>query len=253
MPPLSRPPFLHSLMTIVSEVEERRKDLGQKGIFRQNEQGVTEYFCTPTRREDLDREDDITSKPVDTDYTGPIFLADITDEYKYEMRGRTTSGGGIIPFMLLARKKGTNQWKVPPAQMFHNLVNTLEKSTNGDQLLNAALSWTNLWGGVGLLGINSKNFAILQLLRAYINDISVDGYEFCTIPKEGVVLNRDLSAMLRGDISNISPEDFPALLYRRNPGPKGALSVLRCKKFTEHDKTKKGQSMKGWRLGWVKR
>ena len=75
---------------------------------------------------------------------GPIFLANITDEYKYEMRGRTTSGGGIIPFMLLARKKGIQQWEVPQAQRFHNVVNTLEKSTLGDKHLNAALSWTNL-------------------------------------------------------------------------------------------------------------
>ena len=92
--------------------------------------------------------------------------------------------------MLLTRKKGTYQWKVPPTQTFFDLVNTLEKSTIGDQHLNAALSWTNLWGGVGLLGINSKNFAILQLLRAYINDINTDGYEFCTIPKEGVAMNK---------------------------------------------------------------
>ena len=97
--------------------------------------------------------------------------------------------------MLLARKKGTQQWEVPQAQMFHDLINNLEKSTLGDQHLNAALSWTNLCGGVRLLGINSKNLPILQLLRAYINDTSVDWYEFCTIPKEGVVLNRDLSAI----------------------------------------------------------
>ena len=164
------------------------------------------------------------------------------------MRGKTTSGGGIIPFMLLARKTGTQQWEVPQAQLFYDVVNALEKSTLGDQHLNAALSWTNLWGGVGLLGINSKNLPISQLLRAYINDPHVDGYEFCTVPKEGVVLNRDLSAMLRGDISNVAPEDFAAFLYRRNPGLKGALNVTRCKKFTEQDKTKKGQSMRGWRL-----
>ena len=97
------------------------------------------------------------------------------------------------------------------------------------------------------MGINSKNLPILQLLRAYINDTPVEGYEFCTVPKEGVVLNRDLSAMLRGDISNVAPEDFAAFLYRRNLGLKGALNVTRCKKFTEHDK-KKGQSMRGWRL-----
>ena len=130
--------------------------------------------------------------------------------------------------MLLARKRGTDQWKVPSAQMFHDLVNTLEKTTVGDQHLNAALSWTKLWGGVGLLGINSRQYSLLQLLRAYVNDIYLDGHEFCTIPKEGVVLNRDLSAMLRGDISNIAPEDFPALLFRRNPGLKGGLTVSRC-------------------------
>ena len=95
-------PFLHSLMTIVNAVEDRRKDVGMNGIFRQKEQGVVEYFFAPTRREDLDREDDITSKPPDTEYTRPIFLSDITDKYKYEMRGRTTTGGGVIPFMLLS-------------------------------------------------------------------------------------------------------------------------------------------------------
>ena len=105
-----------------------------------------------------------------------------------------------------------------------------------------------MWGGIGLVGLNSKNYDLLQTFRSYILDANYNGSEFCSIPKEGVVLNNDLSMMLRDDVSNVAPGAFPTLLYRRNPELKGGLKVVKSKLFTMKDKTKQGQSMAVWRL-----
>ena len=173
-------------------IEERRQDTGNAGIFKKREPGVTEYSFPTTRREDLENEDKITKEPPNTQYTAPVQLVDITDEYHEEMAGKTTHGGGVIPFMILTRKKGTKEWGFPPTKIFFDLVNMLDTVTVGDRYLNAVLSWSNLWGGVGLVGLNSRNYDLLQTFRSYISDAHYNGSEFCSIPKEGVVVNNDL-------------------------------------------------------------
>ena len=140
------------------------------------------------------------------------------------------------------------EWGFPPTKVFFDLVNMLDTVTVGDRYLNAVLSWSNLWGGVGLVGLNSKNYDLLQTFRSYISDANYNGSEFCSIPKEGVTLNNDLSTMLRDDVSNVAPDAFPTLLFRRNPELKGGVKVIKSKLFTTKDKTKQGQSMAGWRL-----
>ena len=116
MPPPKnkKSPYKHSLRTIIKEVEEKRKDTGSNGIFRKKEPGVVEYFHRPTRKEDLVREDGIAVELPDTVYDAPLQLSSITDKYASEMIGRTTTGGGVIPYMVLFRVRGTIQWKIPP-------------------------------------------------------------------------------------------------------------------------------------------
>ena len=98
--------YTHTLSSIVKAIEERRKDTGNKGIFKKREPGVTEYSFQPTRREDIDREDLMAIEPPSTNFKEPILLTDITDEYHGEMRGKSVHGGGDIPFMILSRKIG---------------------------------------------------------------------------------------------------------------------------------------------------
>ena len=106
--------YTHTLSSIVKAIEERRKDTGNKGIFKKREPGVTEYSFQPTRREDIDREDLMAIEPPSTNYKEPILLTDITDEYHSEMRGKTVHGGGVIPFMILSRKIGGTNGRFPP-------------------------------------------------------------------------------------------------------------------------------------------
>ena len=108
----------------------------------------------------------------------------------------------------------------------------LETITVTDRHLNAAISWTNLWGGVGLIGLNSRNYLLMQTLRTYISDAQRDGMEFCSIPKDGIVFNKDLSTMLRDNLGNVTPDAFPTLLYRGNKDLKGGLTVIKSKLFT---------------------
>ena len=164
-----------------------------------------EYFHPPTRKEDITREDGIAVELPDTVYDAPLQLSNITDEYANEMAGRTTTGGGVIPFMILFRTRGTKEWKIPPAQTFYDLINMIEVATIGDRHLNAVITWSNMWGGVGLVGLSSKNLPMLNIMRAYISDAAVKNWEFCSIPKEGIIFNKDLSVMLRGDMAGISP------------------------------------------------
>ena len=103
-------------------------------------------------------------------------------------------------------------------------------------------------GRSGVNRLNSRNYLLKQTLRTYISDAQRDGMEFCSIPKDGIVFNKDLSTMLRDNLGNDAPDAFPTLLYRRNKDLKGGLTVIKSKLFTTKDKTKRGQSMAGWRL-----
>ena len=58
----------------------------------------------------------------------------------------------------------------------------------------------------------------------------------------------EVSTMLRGELRGVMTERLPALLFLRNPGLRGKVEVTSTKVFTDKDKTKKGQSMAGWRL-----
>ena len=54
--------------------------------------------------------------------------------------------------------------------------------------------------------------------------------------------------MLRADLANVNPVNLPTLLYQRNPGLRGEFEVKKTKIFTSDNKTKRRQSMDGWRL-----
>ena len=123
------------------------------------------------------------------------------------------------------------------------------KIISGDQSLILVLSWSNHWQGVGLMGLNSRNFGLLQQFREQIPETILGEYEFISVPRAAInSSSSEVSSMLRGDLKTIMLANLPALLFLRKPGLRGNVKVTSTKTFTEKDHTKKGQSMVSWRL-----
>ena len=142
-----------------------------------------------------------------------------------------------------------DDWGIPDAPLFHDLIVELEMETMGDLQLSEVLDWTNFWGGAGLFGLKSGKKELLRELRNIISSTLLGSTMFCTIPKDALKENKtELSVMLREDLRSVEVKNFTNMLFKKNKGLKGCLTLTKSKTFTDKDVTKAGQPMKGWRL-----
>ena len=107
--------------------------------------------------------------------------------------------------------------------------------TLGDKNLNRNIAW----GGVGLVGINSRNMDSFRTTREIILDTVIDEYDFCSVPKIALEDNKQkLSVMLMADMKSVDVNTFTRTLGKKNDGFKGSLRLVRSKLFTANDKTR---------------
>ena len=122
--------------------------------------------------------------------------------------------------------------------------------TLGDKNLNRNIAL----GGVGLVGINSRNMDLFRTTREIILDTVIGEYDFCSVPKIALEDNEQkLSVMLMADMKSVDVNTFTRTLGKKNDGFKGSLRLVRSKLFTANDKTRNGQSMNGvieWTLNF---
>ena len=238
------------LSELMKEIMIMREAQGLSGLFRPRESGVVEHRLEPTDMDELEREESGTPEVDATVYTDPIPASEVTDLYKKELSGKTIKGGGIIPYAILTRHLvGDQIWKIPDKQQFHEFMINYDVVTLGDKNLNRNIAWNNFWGGVGLVGINSKNMDLFRTTREIILDTIIDEYDFCSVPKIALEDNeQNLSVMLMGDMKAADISTFTRTLGKKNDGFKGKLRLVRSKTFTNNDKTRNGQTMNGWRL-----
>ena len=241
-----------TLSMVCEALSRRRAEAGIRGIFKPGERGVVRHNHGPTSRDQVIDEANLSLPPPDTIYQKPISLSTISDAFCQELKGKKTQGGGVIPFVMLTRviqRDGPGVWDSPSPALFDALVSQIDLETSVDQSLNLVLSWANMSQGAALLGLNSRNFALLQHYRGHISDSILGECEFITVPRMAIDnSSAEVSTMLRGELRGVMTERLPALLFLRNPGLRGKVEVTSTKVFTDKDKTKKGQSMAGWRL-----
>ena len=108
--------------------------------------------------------------------------------------------------------------------------------------------WGNTSGGVGILGLNTRDMEVLQELRLFISRMSYKNATWTTFPKNAVLKRFNLTTMLRGDIAAFPLGRLPFALFGRNPTLDGNLTVIKSKVFSASSQTKNGQSMEGWTL-----
>ena len=88
--------------------------------------------------------------------------------------------------------------------------------TVGDRVLNRNIAWSNFWGGIGLVGINSRNQDLFRTTREMIADTIIDEFDFCSVPKLALEADdQNLSAMLRRDMRELETAAFPRLLGKK--------------------------------------
>ena len=99
----------------------------------------------------------------------------------------------------VAQRNWADTWDAPPVALFDALVSQLDLITASDHSLNSVLSWSNLWHEEGLIGLNSRNFRLLQQFRGHMLDSTIGDYELITVPKAAITgSSSEVSTMLRG-------------------------------------------------------
>ena len=79
---------------------------------------------------------------------------------------------GVVPFVVLKFTPGVDRhWTIPHPNVFHDLVNRVEGEITDERLLcGSACKWANLWGKVGLLGLDPKDQSLVNEYRSILEN-----------------------------------------------------------------------------------
>jgi hypothetical protein len=161
---------------------------------------------------------------------------------------------GIVQFIVLHRdvmKEGGKEaeWEIPPRRDFHRMVNRIEcKLFREAAHLLPVKDWANMWGNMGVLGLNVRDIKRYGEFRDYIENTEIEGKEYTIYPRDGLLRQEELTALLRDDLESFDVNLIPTALFWRNSGLAGQLRVSKIKQFGKEDKTRGGISKTNWRL-----
>lgn len=195
----------------------------------------------------LDETMDITA--IDTDQTRVLELADLVGD------GIDIGSGGqirvtdVIPFVILKWNPETDKsWTIPAPDLFEDLMSRLEcVSLEQDIVCFRAYRWANLWGKVGLLGLASGDLRDIREYREMIENQMLGRTKFTMFPKEALERRGNLSVLLRANLRSFDLKWLPKAILLRSR-MKGGLRLTHVKYYRDDDKTREGNSKKGWRL-----
>ena len=233
-----------SLIKIVtSAVDKSRGTSGEYNI------GYEKLSLRSVSYKDLNLPVALTSSRENESYY--IALRDLcdvdTDDLDGEKQIQTT---GTMQFILLTRATfKTEDWGIPTRQMFHAFVNRLESTLLADNSsLLGVLKWSNMWGNVGLMGLDVHNLETLKCFREYVKGTMIGDRKFTVFPKEGLMREQQLNMLLMDDLKSFPIDMITKDLFYRNYGLAGTPTVTHVKKFGPNDQTKGGTSKRDWRI-----
>jgi hypothetical protein len=156
---------------------------------------------------------------------------------------------GILQFVVMASKKNTTDWFLPPIQLFFDLVSVTECNllATGSVALRA-LKWASQWGDIGLLGLATKEPDLVGIYRTAISSVEIEGHFFATIPRDILEPKNLVTVLLQDTHRHFRPELLATAIIQRNPELRGSIRAIRVKTFGSEDKTLKGKSKQGWRV-----
>ena len=156
----------------------------------------------------------------------------------------------VMAFFLVARPLGSNEeWQAPTLQVFNDFMGFVEVAVLVEWQENAnIIEWTNEWGQVGIMGLNSLDEDLLGGFRGKITRKKMQGMEFNTFPKEAMTRTPDLTCVIKNNLRTFDANRLPRALFVRNPELQGTLQVTHVKMYGAQDTTRNGQTKRGWRL-----
>ena len=138
---------------------------------------------------------------------------------------------------------------LPTVQKFHDLMNQVEcRILREEYEFGSVLQWINVWDTIGVLGLSTGNREHLQVFGDFIASIVADNAVFSIVPKEMVIEENELSAILRTELRGFELDLVPKEIFKRNPDLEGSLVISHSKIYGAADMTRAGQSKEGWRL-----
>ena len=114
-------------------------------------------------------------------------------------------------------------------------------------LLNV-VKWSNMWGSIGLLGLDCTDLEKLKRFRSYVGELKMGDMVFVVFPKEGLIKEQYYTILLMEDLSTFPIDLIIRDIFYRNYGLAGKLKITHMKKYGPADVTKSGKSKNGWKL-----
>ena len=110
----------------------------------------------------------------------------------------------------------------------------------------AILRWTNPWGNVVVMGLDSSDLDLLTKFRTFLTTLHYVHQFFNTFPKDAIRNSLGISILCKSDLLEFQEKHLAEALFARND-LSGILDTLQSETFTASDRTRAGVSKNGWR------
>ena len=157
---------------------------------------------------------------------------------------------GSIQFIILVRSchaANPDSWDTPSIEKVRDFASYLTCQIADLKLdFGAVLRWTNPWGNVAVMGLDSSDLDLLLRFRTFLSTLRYIHQFFNTFLKDAMTDNLGISILLRSDLQVFQEKHLAEALFARND-LSGILETLQAETFTASDKTRAGVSKSGWR------
>ena len=179
----------------------------------------------------------------------PEFIWTSPEKTNEEENMVSVKSRGVVQFIILARPSfsSTESWDTPNIDKVRDFASYLTCQIAENKLdFSTILRWTNPWGNVAVMGLDTSNLDLLMKFRIFLNTLSYAHQNFNTFPKDAITDNLGISILLRSDLREFQEKHLAEALFARND-LSGILETVQAETFTASDRTRAGVSKNGWR------
>ena len=156
---------------------------------------------------------------------------------------------GVIPFIVLVRSchLPDDPWDAPAIDKVRDFASYMSCQIAEHKLeFGTVLRWTNPWGNVAVMGLDSSDLGLLLRFRTFLTTLRYVHQFFNTFPKDAMIESLGISIILKSDLREFQEKYLAEALFARND-LSGVLDTLQSETFTASDRTRAGVSKNGWR------
>ena len=234
----------HDIQRIVTKaVQKSRNRVSNNFAFNSKIQ----RFKVVTDSADIKKFPEINQTGIPQEIAIPEFIW--PDEDKTLAGKVTVKSRGVVQFIILARSEhaAPDAWDTPKIDLVRDFASFL-LCTIADLKLEfgTILRWTNPWGNVVVMGLDTADLDLLQKFRTFFTTLRFAQHYFNTFPKDAMTSSLGISVMLKNDLREFKEEFLTEALFARN-NLFGVLETVEAETYTASDTTRAGVSKNGWR------